>query len=73
MIYLLLLSLGLAMDAFSVSVSFGVCHPKAKIHSALRLAFFTALFQTMMPLFGWIIGGIILICIGINIIIKNFY
>ena len=59
MIPLILLALGLAMDAFSVSVSFGVCHPKSKIDSALRLAFFTALFQTMMPLFGWIIGNII--------------
>ena len=59
MIALLLLSLGLAMDAFSVSVSFGVCHPKSKIISALRLAFFTGLFQTMMPLIGWFVGSIL--------------
>lgn len=59
MIPLLLLSLGLAMDAFSVSVSFGVCHPKSKINSCLRISFFTALFQFMMPLFGWLIGSIL--------------
>ena len=59
MIPLLLLSLGLAMDAFSVSVSFGVCHPKSRINSSLRLAFFTGLFQTMMPLIGWLIGSIL--------------
>ncbi len=59
MIEVLLLSLGLAMDAFSVSVCFGVCHPDSKITSALRLAFFTAFFQFMMPLIGWFIGEIL--------------
>lgn len=59
MMGVLLLSLGLAMDAFSVSVCFGVCHPKSKITSALRLAFFTALFQFMMPLLGWYIGKLL--------------
>jgi putative Mn2+ efflux pump MntP len=68
MIQLLLLSLGLAMDAFSVSVSFGVCHPKSKIIPALRLSFFTACFQFMMPLIGWFIGKIL----G-NIFIKGSF
>jgi putative Mn2+ efflux pump MntP len=66
MIQLILLSFGLAMDAFSVSVSFGICHPKSKIQTDLRLAFFTALFQFMMPLIGWIIG-----CILGNIFFKG--
>lgn len=59
MIQLILLALGLAMDAFSASISFGVCHPKSKITSSLRLAFFTALFQFAMPLIGWFVGNII--------------
>ncbi len=59
MIQLIFLSLGLAMDAFSVSISFGVCHPKSKINSSLRLAFFTALFQFLMPLLGWFVGSLL--------------
>jgi len=59
MIQILLLALALAMDAFSVSVSFGICHKDSKIISALRLAFFTGLFQFAMPLLGWLIGSFI--------------
>ena len=59
MIEIILLSNGLAMDAFSVSVSFGCCHPNSKLTSALRLAFFTGLFQFFMPLIGWFAGHFI--------------
>ena len=59
MIQLILLGSGLAMDAFSVCLSFGVCHPKSKIYSALRLAFFTGFFQFLMPLIGWFIGELL--------------
>ena len=59
MIQLILLGSGLAMDAFSVSVSFGACHPKSKISSAFRLAFFTGFFQFIMPLAGWFVGELL--------------
>jgi putative Mn2+ efflux pump MntP len=58
MVAVLVLALGLAMDAFSVSVSYGVCHPDAKWTSGLRLAFFTGLFQFFMPLLGWLGGNL---------------
>jgi putative Mn2+ efflux pump MntP len=44
------------MDAFSVCVSYGCCHKDAKITSALRLSFFTGLFQFGMFLTG-LFGG----------------
>ena len=59
MIQLIMLGCGLAMDAFSVSISFGACHPKSRIYSALRLAFFTGFFQFIMPLIGWFIGELL--------------
>jgi len=57
MIKILLLSYGLAMDAFSVCVSYGVCHKDAKLTCSLRLAFFTGFFQFIMTLLGWFGGS----------------
>lgn len=49
-----LLGVGLAMDAFSVSMANGLNEPKMK-HSRMGLiAGVYALFQIMMPLIGWI-------------------
>jgi len=52
-----LLALGLAMDAFAVSISYGASFKQAERRSALRLAFHTALFQILMPLLGWLGGN----------------
>ena len=86
LVYILLLSIGLAMDAFSVCVSYGICQKEGKFTSALRLAFFTGLFQFLMPLLGWFGGNlvgrfftkysswiafIILLILGIKMIIDS--
>ena len=44
------------MDAFAVSVGYGICQKKIIFRSAFRLSFHTALFQMIMPLIGWISG-----------------
>ena len=50
----LLLGIGLAMDAFSVSLANGLEDPKMKIKKALGIASIFALFQAIMPLIGWV-------------------
>lgn len=49
-----LLGLGLAMDAFSVSLTNGLCEPKMKISRMLLMAGIFGGFQTIMPLIGWV-------------------
>lgn len=53
---LIFLALGLAMDAFSVSVTNGAVSRHLKIKHYLILSFSFALFQTVMPIIGWKIG-----------------
>lgn len=50
------IALGLAMDAFAVSVSNGALTQNLKLPYALKLAFFFGIFQFGMPVVGWIIG-----------------
>lgn len=45
---------GLAMDAFSVSLANGLNEPHMKIGKVFTIALIFALFQTVMPLVGWI-------------------
>jgi manganese efflux pump family protein len=81
------LSVGLAMDAFAVSIGYGVCNKNANFRSALRLSFHTALFQVLMPLAGWFAGNYLgkfvsnlspwiafalLAFIGIKMILESF-
>ena len=51
-----IIALGLAMDAFAVSVSSGVLIHKLKLHHAMRIAAFFGGFQALMPFIGWSIG-----------------
>lgn len=51
-----LTSLGLAMDAFAVSVGSGISLKKVTIKDAVIIATFFGGFQFMMPLIGWITG-----------------
>lgn len=51
-----LIALGLAMDAFAVSVSNGVCYRKMGIKEALYMAFTFGMFQAVMPLLGYLAG-----------------
>lgn len=48
------LGVGLAMDAFSVSVANGLHDPKMKKSHAFGIAGMFALFQALMPMIGWI-------------------
>lgn len=52
----LLIALGLAMDAFAVSLGVGTSQIAYSTRSKLRLAFHFGVFQAGMTLFGWL-GG----------------
>lgn len=48
-----LFGIGLAMDAFSVSLANGLKSPKMRINKMLLIAGIFAIFQALMPLIGW--------------------
>ncbi len=50
------IALGLAMDAFAVSITSGITITHIKIRSALTIALFFGLFQAVMPVIGWLSG-----------------
>lgn len=50
-----LLGVGLAMDAFSVSLANGLNHPKMKLGKMCFVAGVFAIFQAAMPLLGWVL------------------
>ena len=50
----ILFGVGLAMDAFSVSVANGLNEPKMKKKKQLRIAAVFGVFQFAMPLIGWV-------------------
>ncbi|MBQ4037152.1 MAG: manganese efflux pump [Clostridia bacterium] len=49
-----LLGIGLAMDAFSVSLANGLAEPCMKRRRAFMMAGLFALFQAAMPMIGWV-------------------
>ena len=50
----ILLGLGLAMDAFSVSLANGLNEPKMKNRKLLLIAGVFSFFQFLMPMIGWV-------------------
>ena len=50
----ILLGIGLAMDAFSVSIANGLNEPKMKKSKFFSIAGVFAFFQALMPLTGWV-------------------
>ena len=50
----ILLGVGLAMDAFSVSMANGLNDPKMKHSGIVRIAGAFGLFQFLMPMLGWV-------------------
>ncbi|OPZ59750.1 MAG: putative manganese efflux pump MntP [Deltaproteobacteria bacterium ADurb.Bin510] len=50
------LALGLAMDAFAVSITSGLTMRKLKVRYALRIALFFGVFQALMPIIGYLAG-----------------
>ncbi|MGB9978462.1 manganese efflux pump MntP family protein [Methanobacterium sp.] len=54
-ISIFLIAIGLAMDAFSVSITKGLVM-KSNVKHALIIALFFGVFQALMPIGGWISG-----------------
>ena len=52
----LLIALGLAMDAFAVALGVGTTRTNVWFRPGFRLAFHFGLFQFMMPVIGWAAG-----------------
>lgn len=55
----LLLALGLALDAFAVSVAFGISARHPAPGHALRIGALFGIFQAVMPLIGWQTGSLV--------------
>lgn len=55
-ITLLLIAIGLSMDAFAVSVSNGMTIRHQRRNHAFRIGVFFGSFQALMPLIGWTAG-----------------
>ena len=53
---IVIIAIGLAMDAFAVSVATGAAYKNPRINYALRMALAFGSFQTIMPVIGWLSG-----------------
>jgi len=53
---IIFIAIGLAMDAFAVSVANGLIIKKKKFFNAFKFGFSFGLFQMIMPLIGWSIS-----------------
>lgn len=86
-ISILLIAVGLAMDAFAVAVTNGLALKKVKIIHAFKFGIFFGFFQFIMPVIGWFcsknfssaiekfdhwIAFILLVIIGGNMFIETF-
>ena len=56
MITILLIAVGLAMDALAVSIASGITIKDLRIRNALTIALFFGSFQAFMPMLGWTAG-----------------
>lgn len=54
---IILISIGLAMDAFAVSICKGLSMKKINWKSTLIIAIYFGLFQAIMPVFGYLLGS----------------
>ena len=54
---LLGIAVGLAMDAFAVSIAAGLAVAAVTPRHVFRVSFHFGLFQFMMPIIGWLAGG----------------
>jgi putative Mn2+ efflux pump MntP len=63
----MLIAVGLAMDAFAVSIAKGISINDQKRKNALIIASFFATFQMIMPMIGWLAGlGLKEVIMGID-------
>ena len=56
LINITVIAIGLAMDAFAVSIAAGVSLKKVRSRQIFRLAWHFGFFQAMMPVIGWFAG-----------------
>jgi putative Mn2+ efflux pump MntP len=56
MLTVVLIAVGLAMDAFAVSIAKGITIDNQRRKTALVMATFFAVFQMLMPVIGWFAG-----------------
>jgi len=59
-------AVGLAMDAFAVSVANGLAVSRLRVRFALKIALFFGVFQAVMPMVGWLLG------LGLRDLIGSF-
>lgn len=87
LVELLLIAVGLSMDAFAVALSKGLCAKECKPHHAVVVGAYFGVFQAVMPLLGyffgtqfakhinafdhWVVFGLLLV-IGGNMIRESF-
>lgn len=62
----MILSVGLAMDAFAASISSSITLKQIQFKQAFKIAFFFGFFQALMPLLGWLAG------LGFRGLIEDF-
>lgn len=55
---IIIIAIGLAADAFAVSVSSGAIIEKLHLRHAMRIAIFFGFFQGLMPWIGWRVGNL---------------
>ncbi|MCT4672656.1 MAG: manganese efflux pump MntP family protein [Prolixibacteraceae bacterium] len=55
---LTLVGIGLSVDSLVASIATGACVQKINIKHTLKVAFFLAFFQGLMPYIGWKVGGV---------------
>lgn len=55
-IEIIVLSVGLAMDAFAVAICKGLCMKKMQWKNAIVIGLYFGFFQAFMPLIGYLIG-----------------
>ena len=87
LVEILLLAVGLAMDAFTVSICKGLSMKKMNWKKAIIIAFYFGVFQAIMPVLGYFLGTtfeslitkfdhwvafILLLAIGGNMIKESF-
>jgi len=53
---IILIALGLSMDAFAVSVASGITIKRQKVRNAFKFGVFFGSFQMIMPVAGWLAG-----------------
>lgn len=84
---LMLLAIGVSMDAFAVSICKGLAMPKANLKAGLTCGIWFGGFQALMPLIGFFLGTlfaesiqaidhwiafVLLVFIGINMLTEAF-